>query len=517
MANPYIWAGLERATNDPTTIDQAIAEGVAAHNDDPDAHLGPGQALESHRAAEIIDHLAESVVNDKIARQARRYIAIVDPNSESDFDTVQGAIDYAASVGGGDIYVTPGVHELTADVTLQRTCGLYGAGDGESVIVSSSSTNRKITIQTAIAAPGLYFEDLAASTSSKNFSYGYFEDAWTADMVGMAVFDSDNEQFLGIVASYNAGAMSGVFVNNSAATVSGVTGNLQAAGVFANGSNGVQILVPSAVFQGNYYVGSKVRDEWTGDIYKIIAHDTGQTIILDRNYSGTSGTRPVFGYDDARRTINIESVQLGDDNADVSLSGSSGNGTIVINNASIYTKSTQMQLNGTIMTDNAVFHCGNSTYDHTFGVLFLYNSTVYARTSSSRGFAPSVGSRFFNSKFTTSGGAFVVPIVVPQSDFIMQGCTVVISANWTMTTSGSVITTAGNTFRDNYFSIVSSYTLTFTGRHCVITGNRFERTTSGGVTLASTCNYSVFSENMMNGTPTNSGTGNVVVNNLSTR
>ena len=57
MANPYIWAGLERATNDPTTIDQAIAEGVAAHNDDPDAHLGPGQALESHRAAEIIDHL----------------------------------------------------------------------------------------------------------------------------------------------------------------------------------------------------------------------------------------------------------------------------------------------------------------------------------------------------------------------------------------------------------------------------------------------------------------------------
>ena len=65
MGNPYIWAGLERANNDPTTIDQAIAEAVAAHDDNPDAHLGDDQSLQSHRASEIIDHRAESVVNDQ--------------------------------------------------------------------------------------------------------------------------------------------------------------------------------------------------------------------------------------------------------------------------------------------------------------------------------------------------------------------------------------------------------------------------------------------------------------------
>lgn len=126
MANPYIWAGLQRANNDPTTIDEAIGEAITAHNDDPDAHLGPTQALESHRASEIIDHRAESVVNDKIATIARAYVAIVDPASSTDFDTIQSAVTYAAGKGGGTILITPGDHYLDGHVEVPMSINFAG-------------------------------------------------------------------------------------------------------------------------------------------------------------------------------------------------------------------------------------------------------------------------------------------------------------------------------------------------------------------------------------------------------
>lgn len=45
MSDGYIWGALNRATNDPTLIDEAIGEAIVAHNDDPDAHLGPNLSL----------------------------------------------------------------------------------------------------------------------------------------------------------------------------------------------------------------------------------------------------------------------------------------------------------------------------------------------------------------------------------------------------------------------------------------------------------------------------------------
>lgn len=134
MANPYIWGTLNRAVNDPTLIDEAIGEAVAAHNDDPDAHLGPTQALQSHRAAEIIDHLAESVVNDKIKSNARTYIAIVDNTSDADFATVEDACDYAFSKGGGSIFVRRGTYTPTRPLKVRSGVDIYGDGPNETVI-----------------------------------------------------------------------------------------------------------------------------------------------------------------------------------------------------------------------------------------------------------------------------------------------------------------------------------------------------------------------------------------------
>lgn len=67
---PEVWGGLPKAQNDNELIEEAIARRIAEHNADETSHLAPGQSLQSHKASAIIDHLALSIVSDKIADQA---------------------------------------------------------------------------------------------------------------------------------------------------------------------------------------------------------------------------------------------------------------------------------------------------------------------------------------------------------------------------------------------------------------------------------------------------------------
>lgn len=62
-----IWGDLLKSQTDSETIEQAIARIVQQHDDDASAHLDTNQSLESHKAADIIDHLARSVYRDKLA------------------------------------------------------------------------------------------------------------------------------------------------------------------------------------------------------------------------------------------------------------------------------------------------------------------------------------------------------------------------------------------------------------------------------------------------------------------
>lgn len=133
------WENLPKEVLDPTTIGQEVAAQIASHNDDPEAHLGDGQSLESHRAAEIIDHLAESVVNDKIHKFARSYVALVGTDVEGDFATIQSAVAYAEGVGGGTIFIAPGEYYLAGAVELPANINLYTA-DPEAVTVHGGYT-----------------------------------------------------------------------------------------------------------------------------------------------------------------------------------------------------------------------------------------------------------------------------------------------------------------------------------------------------------------------------------------
>lgn len=60
------WGNMPKDQDDPEKPEEMAERVVQAHDDDPDAHLDEGQSLKSHRASEIIDHIARSVVGDKV-------------------------------------------------------------------------------------------------------------------------------------------------------------------------------------------------------------------------------------------------------------------------------------------------------------------------------------------------------------------------------------------------------------------------------------------------------------------
>ena len=63
---PEIWGLLPKSQVDDELIEEAIARLILEHNEDETAHLGTGQSLQSHKANEIIDHVVDSIIEDKI-------------------------------------------------------------------------------------------------------------------------------------------------------------------------------------------------------------------------------------------------------------------------------------------------------------------------------------------------------------------------------------------------------------------------------------------------------------------
>lgn len=60
------WGLLPKNQEDNEKIEEAISRLIAEHEADPEAHTGENESLEAHRASEILDHLKNSVVDDKI-------------------------------------------------------------------------------------------------------------------------------------------------------------------------------------------------------------------------------------------------------------------------------------------------------------------------------------------------------------------------------------------------------------------------------------------------------------------
>jgi len=129
-----VWGNLAKAQDNNEKINDAISTAIVNHEADEAAHLGVGESLQSHKAAEIIDHVAESVVNDKLKPNARRYVAIVDVESPADFDNIPDAVAYANDLGGGSVFVKRGNYEITQDLVVGRAVDIEGEGIDETIL-----------------------------------------------------------------------------------------------------------------------------------------------------------------------------------------------------------------------------------------------------------------------------------------------------------------------------------------------------------------------------------------------
>lgn len=90
------WGATPKAQDDPTTIDEAIASAIAAHNDDPTGHLDTGQSIDVHRKNDIIDHPQGSILGDKFTNQE----LVFSPTFESFDNWDKSGLTVQAEPGG---------------------------------------------------------------------------------------------------------------------------------------------------------------------------------------------------------------------------------------------------------------------------------------------------------------------------------------------------------------------------------------------------------------------------------
>lgn len=143
-----LWGLLQKSAIDDETIEEAIARLIQAHDADETSHLETGEALQSHKASEIIDHLALSIIADKIGDfQITRFklslnSIYIRPNFES--------ADKWTQLGTGDVFMTIGGCVLqTTAVANAKT--IFKA-DGEYVWMHWDDKNASAEF---IVAPGV--------------------------------------------------------------------------------------------------------------------------------------------------------------------------------------------------------------------------------------------------------------------------------------------------------------------------------------------------------------------------
>ena len=139
-----VWGNLYKSQISLEKIETAVLRMIQDHEDDEDAHLEAGESLYSHKASEIIDHLINSIITDKIDdgavvnikidAPARAYTAIVDIGGDGDFTDIQLAINAVEALGGGNILIRPGTYEPTSSIQLYDDIEITGSKKSECIV-----------------------------------------------------------------------------------------------------------------------------------------------------------------------------------------------------------------------------------------------------------------------------------------------------------------------------------------------------------------------------------------------
>lgn len=121
------WENIPKNQIDDETIEEAIIRLIDAHNADETAHLGVGQSLQSHKASEIIDHAALSIISDKIKNYSvfPDHLAFDRITIRPTLETLDGWIQQGAGTSSLDL----GVVTLFSGNTLNSYRRIYGSAD----------------------------------------------------------------------------------------------------------------------------------------------------------------------------------------------------------------------------------------------------------------------------------------------------------------------------------------------------------------------------------------------------
>lgn len=138
MANP-VWGELSKSQDDDETIEEAIARLIASHNEDSESHLGENQSLQSHKAAEIIDHLALSIVSDKIKDKEVTFRKTFEDRFvfRSSFASLDSFFKVGFS-GSSDYDVSGGMLKIYHDDSQDSVCSI-GAESPISILSANKS------------------------------------------------------------------------------------------------------------------------------------------------------------------------------------------------------------------------------------------------------------------------------------------------------------------------------------------------------------------------------------------
>jgi len=123
--------------DDPETIEEAITRIVQAHDDDNTAHAETGQSLDVHRQSEVVDHLALSIVADKIQNGQLSLDKMSNERmfSQVDLSILNNTSNFDNSFGG------PFYGEISNLGTVNTWHGGYFGGDQQFNLLGDPTKN----------------------------------------------------------------------------------------------------------------------------------------------------------------------------------------------------------------------------------------------------------------------------------------------------------------------------------------------------------------------------------------
>lgn len=507
------WENLPKNPLDPTVISQAIDEAIDAHELDPEAHLGEGESLQSHRASEIIDHRAESVVNDKIAVLPRRYIAIVDPESESDFATINDAVNYAAARGGGDILIARGTHYIEESVVLPGTVSLQGMGAGETIIEADFNHDGVFEISETILPEGFFVSGVQANTGTSNLTIPGVENANNPLLIGCFVtFYNGVSQ---IKRRITARVSDNLYTVEGGPYTTGSTynGTIRPGVYLENGSNVAQSTWNGEASANGIAPGYHMIAGTAGDVGMIVSSDENGQALLADTFTGTTGYYEVYSTLVEPTMAYVNGITF----------RCQGGYSVFFNEGElcgIVAEDCEFDCPEVISGINYLpfkaLRCNFFLYEDTYlaaSEMDTFNDCEFNNRYSRTTNYTSGYNTIFNNCRLYGGGSWPWNALAPLNQgALFSNCVIYGQRTAALQSPSGASTHSRGSISNSRIGLETSAALSISGRGYIVNGNYFYGSTAA-LTLATGSQMNILTNNLHDGTFTNSGTNNVMANN----